>query len=55
MIMQSQYKQTLNSESAHTASNMSNMERKDYEDKISEFFKAVTTLLDHNKFIGRAT
>lgn len=53
MIMQSQYKQTLNSVSAHAASNMSDMERKDYEDKISELFKAVTTLLDHNKSMGR--
>lgn len=44
MIMQSQYKQTLNSVSANTASNMSDMERKDYEDKISELFKAVKTL-----------
>lgn len=53
MIMQSQYKQTLNSVSANTASNMSDMERKDYEDKISELFKAVKTLLDHNNSMGR--
>ena len=53
MIMQSQYKQTLNSVSANTASNMSDMERKDYEDKIRELFKAVKTLLDHNNSMGR--
>ena len=32
---------------------MSDMERKDYEYKISELFKAVKTLLDHNNSMGR--
>lgn len=52
MIMQSQYKQTLDSASAHTATQMSDMERKEYQDKIRELLQAVTTLLDQNKAMG---
>ena len=49
---QSQYKQTLDSASAHTATQMSDMERKEYQDKIRELLQAVTFLLDQNKAMG---
>ncbi len=52
MVMQSQYKLSLKSASAHTVGNMSDMERKDYQDKIRELLGAVTTLLDANKSMG---
>lgn len=52
MVMQSQYKLSLETASAHTVSNMNDMERKEYQDKIRELLGAVTTLLDANKSMG---
>lgn len=52
MVMQSQYKLSLETASAHTASNISDMERKDYQDKIRELLGALTTMLDANKSMG---
>ena len=52
LVMQSQYKLSLESASAHTVGNMDDMERKEYQDKIRELLGAVTTLLDANKSMG---